>query len=462
MLICYEHSSADIFGIALILLINLPPMDIKSLQRLAVKGIVQVLFTLGVFGATVYAQQYCISGPIKSLTGCDGCGFSVGDLFSLTLAVKTNGTTCAGSLTFGLCNAPAAMSAQINGIRWTNTADSTGNVTMTTRADGTTFTFAGSAFSGPVVYPIPKGAMLNSNFAIGVPGYIPDTLALPSALPAPAAVAATHVLPSLNFSLGTATGTFGYEGTNCAAVGSGPSINGGGIVPLYSPSSTIQPGSWISVFGTNLASATATWNGDFPTSLGGTSVTINNKPAYLWYVSPGQINAQAPDDNATGPVPVIVTTAAGTAASTVTLGPVSPSFSLLDGKHVAGIILRSDHSGLYGGGTYDILGPAGNSLGYQTIPARSGDTLSLFGVGFGPVNPAVPAGKPYSGSAPAINRVSVSINGVVITPSFVGLTAAGLYQINVTVPPGLGTGEVSLLASVNEVVTQNGVMLSLQ
>jgi uncharacterized protein (TIGR03437 family) len=208
-----------------------------------------------------------------------------------------------------------------------------------------------------------------------------------------------------------------------------PTIKTGGIVPNDGSASTVQPGSWISIFGTNLASGTTTWNSDFPTTLGGTSVKINNKPAYLWYASPGQINLQAPDDTATGSVTVMVTTAAGTGTSTVTLAPVSPSFSLLDGKHVTGIILRSDGSGAYGGGTYDIVGPTGTSLGYATVAAKPGDNLELFGVGFGPTNPAVPAGKAFSGAAPTANSVQLYINGVPVTPAFAGLTGPGLDQI---------------------------------
>ena len=60
-----------------------------------------------------------------------------------------------------------------------------------------------------------------------------------------------------------------------------PSISPGGVVPLDSTVNTIQPGEWVSIYGTNLASGTAFWNGDFPTSLGGTSVEINGKAAYL-------------------------------------------------------------------------------------------------------------------------------------------------------------------------------------
>ena len=85
-----------------------------------------------------------------------------------------------------------------------------------------------------------------------------------------------------------------------------------------------------------------------------------SKPAYLWFVSPTQINLQDPDDTATGIVNAVVTTPNGTATSTVTLAPFGPSFSVLDGKHVAGIILRSDGSGAYAGGTYDNRRPHGH------------------------------------------------------------------------------------------------------
>jgi uncharacterized protein (TIGR03437 family) len=242
------------------------------------------------------------------------------------------------------------------------------------------------------------------------------------------------------------------------------SITAGGVVPVYSSSNTIQPGMWTSIYGTNLATGNATWTGNFPQSLGGTTVTVNNKPAYLWFVSPGQINFQAPDDTATGTVSVVVQTPVGSATSTVTLGQFGPSFSLLDSKHVAGIIIRSDGSGAYGGGTYDIIGPTGSSLGYPTVAAKAGDTVELFGVGFGPTNPPVPAGAPYSGAAATLpaNPVTIMINGTSLTPAFAGETGAGLFQINLTLPAGLGTGDVPLLGLAGGVETPTGVVISLQ
>ncbi len=225
-----------------------------------------------------------------------------------------------------------------------------------------------------------------------------------------------------------------------------PFITPAGVVPLFSKATAIQPGEWVSIYGTNLAGSAVTWEGNFPTSLGGTSVTIDGKAAYLWYVSPRQINLQAPNDTATGSVPVIVTTARGTYRLTVTLAGVAPSFSLLDGKHVTGIILRPN-------GTYDIIGP---------VAAKAGERVELFGVGFGPTSPAVPAGQAFSGAAATTNPVQLTIGGRKVTPSFAGLSAAGLYQINVKIPAGLGSGELPIAATAGGVHTQPGVVISLR
>jgi uncharacterized protein (TIGR03437 family) len=228
-----------------------------------------------------------------------------------------------------------------------------------------------------------------------------------------------------------------------------------GMVPVDSTVTTIQPGEWVSIYGSGLASTTAAWNENFPTSLDGTSVTINGKAAYLSFVSPGQINVQAPNDTAAGSVPVTVMTGSGTATSAVTLAQFAPSFFLLDSKHVAGIILR-------GGASYDILGPTGNSLGYPTVAAKAGDTVELYGTGFGPTRPAVQAGQVFSGAAPTINPVTLLLNNVSVTPSFAGLSGAGLYQINLTIPAGLGTGDVPLVATVGGVHTPSTIVISLQ
>jgi uncharacterized protein (TIGR03437 family) len=241
-----------------------------------------------------------------------------------------------------------------------------------------------------------------------------------------------------------------------------PSIKAGGIVPVGSAVPTIQSGEWVSIYGTNLANSTTAWNGDFPTFLGGTSVTINGKSAYLSFANAGQINVQAPTDTATGNVPVVVTTASGTSEATVRLAQFGPSFFLIDDKHVAGIIVRSDGSGAYGEGSYDILGPTGTSLGYPTVAAKAGDIVELYGTGLGPTNPPVPAGQVFFGTAPTINPVGLSIGNSSVVPTFAGLSGAGVYQINLTVPEGLGAGDVSLVATVGGKQTPPTVVISLQ
>lgn len=255
-----------------------------------------------------------------------------------------------------------------------------------------------------------------------------------------------------------------FQFTAAGAVSS-PTILTSGIVPIYSTATTIQPGEWVSIYGTNLAAVKTTWNGNFPMNLDGTTVTINGKSAYLYVVSPTQINVQAPDDTATGTVPVVVTTGNGSVTSSVTLAQFGPSFCLLgDDKHVAGIIIRTDGSGAYGGGTYDIIGPTGTSLGYATVAAKAGDSIQLYGVGFGPASPAFPAGAalPAGDYGTATNKIQLVIDGTTVTPGFAGITEAGEFQFNLTVPAGLGTGDVSLQGTVAGVQTQSGVVIALQ
>jgi uncharacterized protein (TIGR03437 family) len=249
--------------------------------------------------------------------------------------------------------------------------------------------------------------------------------------------------------------------------GTTPAITPNGIVPLYSTATTVQTGEWISIYGTNLANGTYNWKGDFPQSLGGTIVTIDGKDGYLSYVSPTQINVQVPNDSASGTVPVQVISPNGSTSSSVTLGQFGPALSLLgDNKHAAGLIIRTDGSGAYSypGGTYDIIGPTGSSLGYRTVAAKAGDYIELYGVGFGPTTPSVPAGQPFAGQTATNSTVTILINNVAVPLplQYSGLSGAGLYQFNFVLPAGLGTGDVPVQGMVGGVSTQANVVIALQ
>jgi uncharacterized protein (TIGR03437 family) len=63
---------------------------------------------------------------------------------------------------------------------------------------------------------------------------------------------------------------------------------------------------------------------------------------------------------------------------------------------------------------------------------------------------------------PTTSSVGISIGGINALPSFAGLSSAGLYQINLVIPAGLGTGDFPLIATVAGARTQTGVVISLQ
>src|SRR5215467_14503338 len=74
-----------------------------------------------------------------------------------------------------------------------------------------------------------------------------------------------------------------------------------------------------------------------PLSLDGVSVTINGRPAAVSYITPGQVNAQAPDDSAIGPVEVILRNASTSTTSTAILQSYAPGFFTFQGKYVAAV-----------------------------------------------------------------------------------------------------------------------------
>jgi uncharacterized protein (TIGR03437 family) len=216
---------------------------------------------------------------------------------------------------------------------------------------------------------------------------------------------------------------------------------------------------WISIFGTNLSTVTYTWqasdfsNGLLPTSLQGVSVTIDGIPAYVDYISPTQINALAPDDANTGPVQVQVTTAQQTSNSlSVQKNQFSPAlFTIDNGAYVAA--LHAD---------YTLVGNANLLPGVTTLPAQPGETILLYGTGFGPTNPPLLTDQLVATPSPLANTVQVTIGGVAATVVYAGLVESGLYQLNVTVPASLTSGNAAVVATVGGLSTQSGVAITVQ
>src|SRR5208283_1253969 len=97
-----------------------------------------------------------------------------------------------------------------------------------------------------------------------------------------------------------------------------------------------------------------------------------------------------------------------------------------------------------------------------TAPVTPGEVIILWGTGFGPANPAVPARQVFSGASPLANAVTVTIGGQPAAVDFAGVIAAGLVQINVHVPSSINNGDAGVVATVGGVATQaTGNMISI-
>ena len=229
--------------------------------------------------------------------------------------------------------------------------------------------------------------------------------------------------------------------TSPAPGGSGglPAIGSGGVISAgaYGAFPSIAPGSWIEIYGTNLAADTGTWDGLFtgvaaPTTVNRTSVSIGGQAAFLDYVSPGQVNAQVPSNVLTGTQPIVVTTAAGSStAYNITVNATQPgmiappSFAIGGKQYVAA---------RFADGTY-VLPP--NAIpGLSSRQAKPGETIVIYGVGFGPVTPSIPAGQIVQQNNSLALPLLVSIGGAPAALAYDGLvqTFIGLYQFNVVVP----------------------------
>lgn len=223
-----------------------------------------------------------------------------------------------------------------------------------------------------------------------------------------------------------------------------------------SGAAAIASNAYISIFGANLAPITRNWTAsDFsgtslPTSLDGVSVTVDGKPAFVYYISPKQIDVLTPVDTATGPVAVVVTSnGLVSAATTATMNAYSPGFFLLkDNASVAAV----HSSGALVGATTLYAG--------DSTPAAPGETITIFGTGFGPTNPAIANGTIVAAPQVVVTTPTVTIGGVTATVVYAGLVSAGVYQLDVVVPPSTAAGNAPIVATVGSVSSQSTAIVT--
>jgi len=229
-------------------------------------------------------------------------------------------------------------------------------------------------------------------------------------------------------------------------------VNGASFQPI------IVPGSWATIQGTNLSSATGTWdvvNGTLPTTVNGVTVTVGGQPGYVNYVSAGQINFVVPEVPA-GSQQLVVQNSVGTgAAFNVTVSDFGPAFFAWPSDQV--VATTQNYAYAVANGTF---------TGTTTTPAKPGEVLILWGTGFGPTNPTAPQGEVTPSNATystdtlptvTINNVSAKVYGAALAPGF-----AGLYQVAIQVPTSLGNGTWPVVATIGGASSPSWMVLAIQ
>ena len=206
-----------------------------------------------------------------------------------------------------------------------------------------------------------------------------------------------------------------------------PAINTNGLVNSVSYTSSIAQGSYLAIFGRNLAERAVASSTPLPTQLGGVCVTMNNVPLPLLLTSPDQINAYVPQEQATGRFPVIVRAIDRRVASgqaQVTIAKTAPTvFAEPDTKRAL------------------IFHPDGRPVTAQN-PAKRDQPIVMYAAGLGPTTPIV-RGAVAAPDSPLAEAADLqvffgtpTINGAEIIVDWAGLVPGyiGLYQLNLRVP----------------------------
>ena len=220
-----------------------------------------------------------------------------------------------------------------------------------------------------------------------------------------------------------------------------PAIGGVVSASLYGGFSSVAPGSWVEIYGQELAPQAREWaRSDFdgnnaPTMLDGVQVVIGGQKAFVAYISSGQVNAQLPYNIGIGPAQITLTNGSLTSApfniavNATQPGLLAPPLFQIGGNQYV-LAKLSD-------GTY-VLPASFNSFccGTTWRPAKPGETIVMYGVGFGSVIPNIPAGQIVTQANQLSLPLQILFGQTPAQASYFGLAPlfVGLYQFNVVVP----------------------------
>jgi uncharacterized protein (TIGR03437 family) len=184
-----------------------------------------------------------------------------------------------------------------------------------------------------------------------------------------------------------------------------------------------------------------------PTQLDGVSATVNGKSAYVYYISPAQVNILTPSDAMQGPVNIVLTNGALSTQFTAQAQALSPSLFVFSGGPYA--------AATHANGT--LLGPATLYPG-STTPAKPNETYAN---GFGPTSTPVVGGSIVQSGTVSPLPV-IKIGGIAAAVQFAGLVAPGEFQFNVVVPSSLANGDQAITATYSGQTTQVGTFITIQ
>ena len=327
-----------------------------------------------------------------------------------------------------------------------------------------------------------SGALLVSNFGDGkinafdpatgrALGFLMDTTGNPIAIPG---------LWSINFGSGVRnedTGTLYFTAGIGGGPNNGPLESHGLLGSIQAPASflttgvvngasflagPIAPNTWTTIKGSGLSTTNAIWQvpgNTLPTTVNGVSVTVNGEPAPLSFVISMQINFLVPADIQPGTTVKIQVTNNGLPGATVSapVTPLAPAFFIIgtNSANGNGYIAATHADG-------SLIAPAGFFKTATTTGAKPGETIVMYGTGFGATTPAIPNGQVVTAPLMLPVTPTVVIDGYPAMVQFAGLTGVGLYQFNVVVPAGVATGgDVLVVALLGNGETQANAFLTI-
>lgn len=277
-----------------------------------------------------------------------------------------------------------------------------------------------------------------------------------------------------------ATMTLNADGSEFTLTGSGTITQPPPGTPVITSVKTafgspyIAQNTWLEIKGTNLTPTNTPANGLYwsdapefasgrmPTQIGGVSVTVNGKPAYVWwfcsaattsFCASDQINVLSPLDSTVGQVQVVVTNqTVSSAPMSVNMLAVAPSFLLFDttGHSVA------THT------NFSLVGPPGLfPAGPLTTPARPEEVVIVYAIGFGlPTAVLVDGAATQNGPLPVLPTCQMGGAPAPVTTAV--LVSPGLYALFVTVPKGATAGDNVVSCSYRNATTPAGNLITVQ